>query len=69
VQQPFRIYYAYNPLRLNTLVKSPSQITRSMFPPGGAGDFSYQTAIATLAPDFHLQEPKKTFKFTISTTF
>ena len=69
VQQPFRIYYAYNPLRLDTLIKSPSPITRSMFPPGGAGDFSYQTAIATLAPDFHLTEPKKTFKFTISTTF
>jgi len=69
VQQPFRIYYAYNPLILNTIVKSPSPILRSMFPPGGAGDFSFQTAISTLAPDFHLQEPRKTFRFTISTTF
>jgi outer membrane protein insertion porin family len=69
VQQPFRIYYAYNPLILNTVVKSPSPILRSMFPPGGAGDFSFQTAVSTLAPDFHLQEPRKTFRFTISTTF
>jgi outer membrane protein insertion porin family len=69
VQQPFRIYYAYNPLTLNTLVTSPSPITRSMFPPGGAGDFSFAQAIATLAPNFHLQEPKHTFRFTISTTF
>jgi outer membrane protein insertion porin family len=69
VQQPFRIYYAYNPLTLNTIVRSPSPITRSMFPAGAAGDFTFQSAIATLAPDFHLQEPKKTFRFTVSTTF
>ncbi|HMF91276.1 MAG TPA: outer membrane protein assembly factor BamA [Candidatus Angelobacter sp.] len=69
VQQPFRIYYAYNPLTLNTTVASASPITRSMFPPGGAGDFSYQAAIAAFGSDFKLQEPKKTFRFTISTTF
>jgi outer membrane protein insertion porin family len=69
VQQPFRVYYAYNPLTLNTLVRSPSPIARSMFPAGGAGDFTFQQAISTLAPDFRLQEPKKTFRFTISTTF
>jgi outer membrane protein insertion porin family len=69
VQQPFRIYYAYNPLLLNTIVTSPSPITRSMFPPGAAGDFSFLAATATLAPNFHLQEPRKTFRFTISTTF
>lgn len=69
VQQPFRIYYAYNPLTLDTLVKSPSPINRGMFPPGAAGDFTFQQAIATLAPDFRLTEPKKTFRFTISTTF
>jgi outer membrane protein insertion porin family len=69
VQQPFRIYYAYNPLTLNTIVHSPSPIVRSMFPAGAAGDFTFQSAIATLAPDFRLQEPRKTFRFTISTTF
>jgi outer membrane protein insertion porin family len=69
VQQPFRIYYAYNPLTLDTIVHSPSPITRSMFPPGGAGDFSFLQATSVLAPDFHLVEPRKTFRFTISTTF
>jgi outer membrane protein insertion porin family len=69
VQQPFRIYYALNPLTLNTIVHSPSPITRSMFPVGAAGDFTFQSAIATLGPDFRLQEPRKTFRFTISTTF
>jgi outer membrane protein insertion porin family len=69
VQQPFRIYYALNPLTLNTIVHSPSPIARSMFPVGAAGDFTFQSAIATLGPDFRLQEPRKTFRFTISTTF
>ncbi|HWF04572.1 MAG TPA: outer membrane protein assembly factor BamA [Candidatus Angelobacter sp.] len=69
VQQPFRIYYAYNPLTLDTTVHSPSPITRGLFPAGAAGDFSFQSALATFGPDFHLQEPRKTFRFTISTTF
>ena len=38
IQAPFRIYYAYNPLILNTSALSPNPITRAMFPPGGAGD-------------------------------
>jgi outer membrane protein insertion porin family len=69
VQQPFRIYYAYNPLTLDTVVKSPSPITRNLFPPGSAGDFTFQSAVAQFGPDFRLQEPRKTFRFTISTTF
>jgi len=69
VQAPFRIYYAYNPLILNTNVTSPNLITRSMFPPGGAGDFTFQQALAQFAPVILLKEPKKTFRFTISTTF
>jgi outer membrane protein insertion porin family len=69
VQQPFRIYYAYNPLTLNTIVHQPSPITRGLFPAGNIGDFSFQQATAALSPDFHLQEPRRTFRFTISTTF
>jgi outer membrane protein insertion porin family len=69
VQAPFRIYYAYNPLILNTTVPSPNLITRSMFPPGGAGDFTFQNALAADAPNLILKEPRKTFRFTISTTF
>ncbi len=69
VQAPFRIYYAYNPLILNTNVNASNLITRSMFPAGGAGDFSFQNAIAAFGPNFQLKEPRKTFRFTISTTF
>ncbi len=38
VNAPFRIYWAYNPLRINETVNSPDPITRSMFPAGAAGD-------------------------------
>jgi outer membrane protein insertion porin family len=69
VQAPFRIYYAYNPLILNTNVNASNLITRNMFPAGGAGDFSFQNALAAFGPNFQLKEPRKTFRFTISTTF
>jgi outer membrane protein insertion porin family len=69
VNAPFRIYYAYNPLILDTRISSPNQITRSMFPAGGAGDFTYQQAIQLFAPDYRLKEPRKTFRFTVATTF
>ena len=38
VNAPFRIYYAYNPFRLDTTTTTPTPITRSMFPAGAAGD-------------------------------
>ncbi len=69
VNAPFRIYWAYNPLRLGTSTDTPSFITRSMFPAGGAGDFSFQQALSNFAPSWKLTEPKKTFRFTVATTF
>ena len=66
---PFRIYWAYNPLRMNTVISTPNLITRSMFPAGGAGEFSYRQALAQYAPNWVLKEPLKTFRFTVSTTF
>jgi outer membrane protein insertion porin family len=69
INAPFRIYYAYNPLILNTFVHGQSQITRDMFPAGGAGDYTYQQAVALYGADYVLKEPKKTFRFTVSTTF
>ncbi|MGB6826997.1 MAG: outer membrane protein assembly factor BamA [Terracidiphilus sp.] len=82
INAPFRIYYAYNPLRLyetpycnNVLVGgkqgscSAELITRAMFPPGGAGDYSYNEAIQAYGSRYVFREPRKTFRFTISTTF
>jgi outer membrane protein insertion porin family len=82
VNAPFRIYFAYNPLRLyerpfcNSInlggkVQSCSAelITRDMFPPGGAGDYTYQESIQAYGAQNLFREPRKTFRLTVSTTF
>ena len=69
VNAPFRVYYAYNPMRINETVNSPDPITRSMFPVGAAGDYTYAQAISTYQPKYYLSEPQKTFRFTVATTF
>jgi outer membrane protein insertion porin family len=69
VNAPFRIYYAYNPLILNTIANTKSLITRDMFPAGAAGDFTFQQALITYSSPYLLREPRKTFRFTVSTTF
>ncbi len=82
INAPMRIYYAYNPMRLyenpycnepgaglHQLSCSSSLITRAMFPPGGAGDYSYQQAIQAYGTQNVFREPRKTFRLSISTTF
>ena len=82
INAPFRLYYAYNPLRLyerpycNDVILGQKQqscsaelITRAMFPPGGAGDYTYQEAIQSYGAQYVFREPRKTFRLTISTTF
>jgi outer membrane protein insertion porin family len=69
VNAPFRLYYAYNPLRLYTQIPGNTLITRSMFPSGGAGDFTYAESIALYNSYYQLREPRKTFRLTVSTTF
>jgi outer membrane protein insertion porin family len=82
VNAPFRIYYAYNPLRLyespycNEVIIGGKQgscsaqlITRAMFPPGGAGDYSYGEAMEAYGARYLFREPRKTFRLTVSTTF
>lgn len=69
VNAPFRIYWAYNPLRLDDNANPPIPITRGMFPAGAAGDYTYHLAVNTYAPSFLLREPRKTFRFTVATTF
>ena len=82
INAPFRLYYAYNPLRLyerpycNAVVVGSSNqsctsqlITRDLFPPGGAGDYTYQGAIQAYGARNLFREPRKTFRLTVSTTF
>ena len=82
INAPFRLYYAYNPLRLyerpycNTVVLGTNKescsaelITRDLFPPGGAGDYTYQESIQAYGARYLFREPRKTFRLTVSTTF
>jgi outer membrane protein insertion porin family len=82
INAPFRLYWAYNPLRLyetpycNDVAGSNHQgsctaelITRDMFPPGGAGDYTYNQAVQAYGSRYQFHEPRRTFRLTISTTF
>jgi outer membrane protein insertion porin family len=69
INAPFRIYWAYNPLRLDTTSAPPVQVTRGMFPPGAAGDYTYNLAVNSFSPTYILREPRKTFRFTVGTSF
>jgi outer membrane protein insertion porin family len=80
INAPFRIYWAYNPLRLDTPANPPIAITPEMFPGSvnpitgkwemtDAGAYTYKQAKQIYAPSFLLREPRKTFRFTVATTF
>jgi outer membrane protein insertion porin family len=69
VNAPFRIYWAYNPLRLDETAQSPIPVTRDMFPAGAAGDYTFKLAKNTFSPQYLLREPRKTFRFSVGTTF
>ncbi len=69
INAPFRIYWAYNVLRLNENANPPIPVTRAMFPAGASGDYTYHLAVNTYSPSFLLREPRKTFRFTVATTF
>jgi outer membrane protein insertion porin family len=69
INAPFRIYYAVNPLKLFTVFSRQDLITRSMFPAGGAGDYSYAEANQLYNGLYVLREPSKTFRLTVATTF
>jgi outer membrane protein insertion porin family len=79
INAPFRIYWAYNPLRLDSPANPPIPITPGMFPQTcnpktgcqltAAGAYTYNLARITYSPSFLLREPRKTFRFTVATTF
>jgi outer membrane protein insertion porin family len=69
VNAPFRLYYAFNLARLYEQRQGESLITRSMFPAGGAGDFTYNEAITAYDSLLQFREPRKTFRLSVSTTF
>jgi outer membrane protein insertion porin family len=48
---------------------SAELITRDLFPPGGAGDYTYQESLEAYGARYLFREPRKTFRLTVSTTF
>ncbi len=73
VNAPFRLYYAYNPLRLYENIPQRLAVDndtfRSFFPNSGAGLYSYQQALQFYGADYQLREPRKTIRLSVSTTF
>jgi len=80
INAPFRLYYAYNPLRLfkdlpqqlalpSTCAAGQTACFKNLFPTDGAGLYSYQQALQFYGADYILREPRKTFRLTVSTTF
>jgi outer membrane protein insertion porin family len=69
INAPFTIYYAFNPLRLEEDFTRQNLITRSMFPAGGAGDYSFALAEQQYNGLYNLREPRKTFRLSVSTSF
>ncbi|CAN5603038.1 hypothetical protein BH10ACI4_BH10ACI4_21400 [soil metagenome] len=80
VNAPFRIFYAYNSLRLfkdvpqelalpQTCSATVTNCFQKFFPNSGAGQFSYQEAVQFYGANYTLREPRKTLRLTVSTTF
>ena len=85
INAPFMIYYAYNPLRLfrdlpqQLIAPSGAACSgtaincfKDFFPfatSPGAAAFTYQQALQLYGADYILREPRKTFRFTIATSF
>jgi outer membrane protein insertion porin family len=65
VQAPFRIYWAYNPLRVEQNLQPPIVADRSMFP----NNATFLNAIASFGQSYPLREKASTFRFTIGRTF
>ena len=65
VQAPFRVYWAYNPLRVDRLLQPPIVADRSMFP----NNQTFLHAIASFGQGYPFTEKASTFRFTIGRTF
>lgn len=69
INAPFRLYYAVNPLKLYHTFARQNLITPSMFPAGGAGDYSYALAQQLYNGLYVLREPSTTFRLTVGTSW
>jgi outer membrane protein insertion porin family len=65
VNAPFRLYWAYNPLRVNTLLQTPVVADRSYFP----NQATFINSVAIVGRPVPFIEKSSTFRFSIGRTF
>jgi outer membrane protein insertion porin family len=65
VQAPFRVYWAYNPLRVEENLQPPVVADRSYFP----NNQTFLQSLATFGQAYPFFERASTFRFTIGRTF
>ena len=65
VNAPFRVYWAYNPTAVSTVLTPPAAFDPSLFP----NRITYQNAINSYAHASPYAEKRSMFRFTISRTF
>ncbi len=65
VNAPFRVYFAYNPLRVHENITPPLPLDRSLFP----NQTTYNSAQLSYGQPFPFDERLTTFRFTVGRTF
>ena len=65
VNAPFRLYWAYNPSRVQQYLQAPIVADRSFFP----NNQTFLNSIATFGGAYPYYEKRSTFRFTIGRTF
>jgi outer membrane protein insertion porin family len=65
VNAPFRLYWAYNPLRVDEVLQTPVVADRSYFP----NEATFRSALAFYGVPIPYRERARMFRFTISRTF
>lgn len=65
VNAPFRLYWAYNPSRVEEFLQAPIVADRSIFPNAA----TFQNAVASYGTPSPFFEKRSTFKFSIGRTF
>ena len=65
VNAPFRLYWAYNPMRVQQLIQPPVVADRSFFP----NQATFLNAISQFGSPFPFVEKRTLFRFSIGRTF
>ncbi len=65
VNAPFRVYWAYNPLRVGENITPPLAVDRSLFDNAA----TFNSFLSQYGASIPYQEPHSTFRFTIGRTF